>query len=269
MSIFDDVKERSLTVWITGASSGIGKALAYEYGRNNCQLILSGRNQEALASIREQLPSPNSVHIIPLDLETESDFNAVALKAKSCFGGVDVLINNAGVSQRSLVAETDMDIDRKIMEVNYFGNIALTKAILPVLLESEHASIIVVSSLAGKFGFFLRSAYAASKHAIHGFYDSLRLELADNNVHVLIACPSFVQTAISQNALDRYGKSTGELDPRQKEGMSAEECARQIIRAAKSGKHEIVIGTKGRVAVALSKLMPKVFFRILRKQAQR
>ena len=263
------MKERSQTVWITGASSGIGKALAFEYGRNNCQLILSGRNQEALAKIREELPSSNSVKIIPLDLETESDFNAVALKAKSCFGGVDILINNAGISQRGRVEATEMNIDRRIMEINYFGNIALTKAILPVLMESEKGSIIVVSSLAGKFGFFQRSAYAASKHALHGFYDSLRLELAEKDIRVLIACPSFVQTSISQNALDQTGKATGEMDSRQKEGMSAEECARQIVRAAKSGKHEVVIGAKGRLAVTLSKIVPRLFFRILLKQAQR
>lgn len=263
------MKEQNLVVWITGASSGIGKALAAEYAHNNHRLILSGRNEIALAEIQNNLPHPEKVKIIALDLATESDFANIVSRAMSCFGAIDILINNAGVSQRSLIQETDMSIDRKIMEVNYFGNIALTKAALPELKKSDCAQIIVVSSLAGKFGFFLRSAYAASKHALHGFYNSLRLEVADENIHVLIVCPSFVQTGISQNALDSSGRSTGEMDPRQKEGMSSEECAKKIVRAADAKKHEVVIGAKGRLAVVLSKIVPRLFFKILLKQAQK
>jgi dehydrogenase/reductase SDR family member 7B len=263
------VKEQNLVVWITGASSGIGKALSAEYAGKNHRLILSGRNENALLDIQNSLPNPELVKIIPLDLETEANFADVVKQALSCFGTIDILINNAGVSQRSLIQETDMSIDRKIMEVNYFGNIALTKAALPILKKSDCAQIIVVSSLAGKFGFFLRSAYAASKHALHGFYDSLRLEVADENIHVLIVCPSFVQTGISQNALESSGSSTGEMDPRQEEGMTAEECAKKIVRAAEAKKHEVVIGAKGRLAVVLSKIVPRLFFKILRKQAQK
>ena len=189
------------------------------------------------------------------------------LRVVDHFGRIDILVNNGGMSQRSEVHETSLEVDRRIMEVNYFGNIGLTKAVLPVFRAQKDGHFLVISSIAGKFGFFLRSAYSASKHALHGFYESLFLEEEKNNIRVTIACPGKINTAISLNAITGDGAVHGKMDHNQETGMSAEECARELISAVAKNKLEVLIGNKEIKAVTLKRLAPKLFWKVIRKQS--
>ena len=159
-----------------------------------------------------------------------------------------------------------LEVDRRIMEVNYFGNIALTKAVLPYMITQQSGHIVIVSSIAGKFGFFLRSAYSAAKHALHGFYESLMLEQEKNGLKVTIACPGKINTNISVNALNEEGKTHGEMDHNQATGMSAQQCALELLLAVQRGKREVLIGNKEIKAVTLKRLYPKLFWKVIRKQ---
>ncbi len=182
------------------------------------------------------------------------------------FGRIDLLINNGGISQRSNADETSLETDRKIMEINYFGNIALSKAVLPYMQKQGGGHIAVMSSIAGKFGFFLRSSYSASKHALHGFYESLRLEEEKNNVLITILCPGKINTNISLNAIGKDGKSHGLMDHNQATGMPADACAKKIITAIEKKKKEVFIGGKEIKAVTIKRFFPKLFYKIIRKQ---
>lgn len=187
-------------VWITGASSGIGRALAIEFSKQGAFLILSARNNEALIETRSLCVDHKNVKLLPLDLQEIDKLEGITKEAISLFGGLDVLINNGGISQRGLATETSIEVDRKIFEINYFGTIVLTKAVIPYFVENKKGQIAVTSSVVGKFGSPVRTAYAASKHALHGFYDSLRAEVHSYNIGVTIICPGPINTAISENA---------------------------------------------------------------------
>jgi len=254
------------TIWITGASSGIGKSLAHEFSKMNTQLILSGRNQRSLEKIKDTcLHNGSSVLTVPFDL---SDRNSIVNSAEIVlekYGSVDLLINNGGISQRSFVQNTRLDVDQKIMSVNYFGNIALTKALLPSMLAQGRGHIAVTTSIAGKFGFPMRSAYSASKHALYGFYDTLRVELADQNVTVTMICPGRIQTNISKHALNEKGEEHGEMDDGQKNGMPSDEAARKIIGALKRKKREVVVGGKELLMLPIKRFMPWLFYHLVRK----
>ena len=231
-------------IWITGASSGIGKALAQQWAADGARMVLSARNEEALIDLKKSLLHPDKHEVVVLDLADSSEFEALAARVVGQMGRIDVLVNNGGMSQRSLVHETSLEVDRRIMEVNYFGNIALTKAVLPYFRKQQSGQFVVISSIAGKFGFFLRSAYSASKHALHGFYESLMLEEEVNNIKVTIACPGKINTNISVNALDKTGAKHGQMDHNQATGMTAETCAAILIQAVSKGKKEVLIGNK-------------------------
>jgi dehydrogenase/reductase SDR family member 7B len=222
----------SHTVWITGAGSGIGKELALALAERGCELILSGKSNEKLQRLSEQIDGKCPVHLLPFDLAdatSVADAPQLALKAA---GKVDVLFNNGGLSQRAGAGETSELADRMLMEINYFSNIALTKALLGHWRERGGGTVVVTSSLAGKTGFFLRSGYSASKHALHGFYDSLRLEEESAGLKVTLVCPNRVKTDISLSALDGSGRASGETDERLATGISPRECALKIIEAA-------------------------------------
>jgi len=254
-------------VWITGASSGIGAEMVRQADRLGAKIILSARNFDALEKLRNEL-SNNTNHLsIALDLENSSNFKELAQKVIDNYGRIDMLINNGGLSQRSTVEETSLEIDRRIMEINYFGNIALTKAVLPYMIKQKSGHIVTISSIAGKFGFFLRSAYSASKHALHGFYESLLLEEEKNNILVTIACPGKINTNISVNALNGEGSTHGVMDHNQETGMSADECVRQLFLAVSKGKKEILIGNKEILAVKIKRFFPRLFWKIIRKQS--
>jgi dehydrogenase/reductase SDR family protein 7B len=253
-------------IWITGASSGIGKELAIQLAKAGALLVLSARNKKALTALKDELVG-NEHLVLPLDLNDSSNFHALTQKVIDHFQRIDYLFNSGGISQRSEAWETTIDVDRKIMEVNYFGNIALTKAVLPVMQKQQSGHIIVTSSIAGKFGFFLRSAYCASKHALHGFYESVLLEEEKKGISVTIVCPGKILTPISVNALTADGTSHGEMDKNQETGMPVEECVRQMLRATLQRKKEVLIGNKEIKAVTLKRFFPKLFWKIIKKQS--
>jgi len=252
-------------VWITGASSGIGEALAREFAHKGAILVLTARNIEKLNQLRDTLPNVEIHTVVSLDLSDLSNVDAVVSSVIDQVGRVDVLVNNGGISQRSLVGETPIEVDRKIMEVNFFGAVRLTKALLPALRETK-GQIIVISSISGKFGFFLRSAYAASKHALHGFFESLALEEETNGITVTMVCPGKINTPISMSALNANGEQHGAMDHNQETGMSAATCAVQIVSAAQKNKPEVLIGNKEILAVYLKRFVPSIFRKIIRKQ---
>lgn len=252
-------------VWITGASSGIGEALALEFARQGAQLVLSARRHEELERVAKKCGADKCM-ILPLDLADTSNVDTLTQQVIQKFGRIDILVNNGGISQRALAKETTLDIDRQIMEVNYFGQIALTKSVLPHMLKQKSGTFVVMSSIAGKFGFYLRSAYSATKHALQGFFESFRLENEEAGIKVLIAVPGKIQSNISVNALTGDGNTHGKMDRNQSEGMPAEECARIIINALILGKEEVLVGGKEIKAVWLKRHFPKWFGKVIRKQ---
>lgn len=252
-------------VWITGASSGIGEALVHQFEKSNYKVIISSRKKEGLELVKARTKNPNNIFVLPLDLSKNESFDKLAAEAIAAFGHVDILINNGGVSQRSLVIDTKLEVDRKIMEVNYFGTIALSKAILPHFISRKKGHFGVVSSLVGKFGSPYRSSYAGAKHALHGFFDSLRAENFKENVKVTMICPGFIKTNVSINALTGDGSPLNEMDAAQDKGMTPEACAKAIKKGIELGKLEILIGGKETIAVYLKRFFPKVFAKIIQK----
>jgi dehydrogenase/reductase SDR family member 7B len=254
-------------IWITGASSGIGLALAQSYAQRGASLVLSARSLDKLEEIRQSLPNPEKHLVLPLDLMDSSNFSEKVAQVISHFGRIDVLINNGGVSQRGEAHATSIDIDRQIMEVNYFGAVALTKAVLPVMQQQKSGHIVAISSIAGKFGFYWRSAYSAAKHALQGFFESLYLEEAKNNIHVTLVFPGKINTPISLSAINEKGEAHGEMDHNQETGMPADVCAQKIIRAIEKKKQEVLIGNKEIWAVYIKRYCPWLFWRIIKKQS--
>ncbi len=254
-------------VWVSGASSGIGEGIVRQLADLGASVVLSSRNVESLEIIKGSLPNSENHFCLPLDLEHSSNFPELAEIVVSKMGRIDYLFNNGGLSQRSEAGDTPMAIDRRIMEINYFGNIALSKAVLPYFQKQKSGHIVVISSIAGKFGFFLRSAYSASKHALHGFYESLLLEEEKNNIKVTIACPGKINTNISVNALNSEGGQHGVMDHNQETGMSVEECVNRLLKAVKDEQKEILIGNKEIKAVTLKRFFPSLFWKIIKKQS--
>ena len=251
--------------WVTGASSGIGEALSIGLNQQGAKLIISARRKEELERVKRACSIPDQVYILPLDLSNIDSFHTKVEKAVNAFGSVDVLLNNGGISQRSLAWETSLEVDRQLMEINFFGTVALSKALLPHFMERKSGHYLIVSSLVGKFGSPLRSSYAASKHALHGFFDSLRAEHHLDNIKVTIVCPGFIKTQVSVNALTAKGEKQNVMDDAQANGMSAEECARQIIKAVEKEKEEVNIGGKETVGIYVKRFLPSLFSRIIRK----
>lgn len=260
------VSFKDKVVWVTGASSGIGEEICRQLDKYGARLILSSRSVEQLEELKKSLHHSDAHTVIQLDLAKNDDFEELATRVIEKYDRIDYLFNSGGVSQRSEAIQTDLDVDRKIMEINYFGNIALTKAVLPIMQKQQSGHIIVTSSIAGKFGFYLRSAYSASKHALHGFYESLLLEEAKNNIAVTIVCPGKINTPISTNALKGDGSKHGEMDHNQATGMAVEECVKQLLTATVKKKKEVLIGNKEIKAVTLKRFFPGLFWKIIKKQ---
>jgi short-subunit dehydrogenase len=252
-------------VWITGASSGIGEALACKMAGEGAILVLSARRENELKRVEQNCKAAQTL-ILPFDLSDTSNAKDLAEQVIQKFGRIDILVNNGGISQRSTAAETPIEVDRKIMEVNFFATVSLTKAVLPYMLKQNAGHIVVISSVAGKFGFYLRSAYSASKHALYGFFDSLRLEIEKQNIKVTMICPGKVFTNISLHALTSDGNEHGKMDQSHQEGVSAEKCAEQITEGILKGKEEVLIGGKELIAVYLKRFLPFLFGKVIRKQ---
>ncbi len=258
---------KNKVVWITGASSGIGEALSKAFALEGAKLVLSSRRTEELERVKKTLKlGDTDVFILPLDLANSSKTDELAKLVISRFGRIDILINNGGISQRSLTKDTSLEIDRRVMEVNFFGTVALTKSVLPYMLKQKSGHIITISSIVGKFGFYLRSAYSASKHALHGFFESLRMEVYKDNIKILLVCPGKIRTNISINAISGDGKTHNKMDESTDKGLSPEECAAQILNGIRSNKEELFIGGKDLRAVWLKRFFPSLFSKIIRKQ---
>src|SRR5215510_7781660 len=250
-------------VWITGASSGIGEALAVAFHQAGARLILSARRRDELRRVQILCGGEASAKILPLDVTQGAELPQKASVALGIFGGIDILVNNAGVTQRSLVKDTELDVYRKLMEVNFFGAVALTKAVLPSMIESKRGHIVAISSLVGKFGTPLRSGYAAAKHALHGFFDSLRAEVSDSGIKVLLVCPGYIRTDISLHALRGDGSRHAKMDSGQARGMPVEECAAEILKALARGKQEIYVGHRDKYIVYVKRFFPGLFSRMI------
>lgn len=249
------------TIWITGASSGIGKAVAIELSKDNTNLILSDVNETGLAEVAEICKKNGSTTlIVPLDLSDEKSVETAAKKTLGNVSKIDCLYQFAGISQRSLVSETPLFIDRKIFEINFFGAIALTKAVLPAMIKNGGGQLAVTSSLVGKFGFPLRSSYSATKHALHGFFESLRAENKKNNIQVSIFIPGRVKTNISINAITKDGTSHGKMDAGQDTGITPEKAAKIIYRGLKKNKKEILVGGKELIMVHIRRFLPRLYY---------
>lgn len=260
-----DIKNKR--VWITGASSGIGEALVYAFAQRGAQLIISARNTSELERVKAACVAGTNVEIVPLDLGNHSD---IFEKAKQVLqnGAVDILVNNAGISQRSLTKDTAFEVDMNLINVNLLGTIALTKAILPQMLAQKESQIITITSVMGKLGAPLRSSYAAAKHGLHGFFDTLRAECHDDGLRVLLVVPGYVRTNISKNALTADGKKQGTMDAATDKGFAPEVVAERIISAMQAEKAELsVVAGRERLALLLKRFVPSILRNIVRKAA--
>jgi short-subunit dehydrogenase len=255
-------------VWITGASSGIGEALAVAFAQAGAKLVLSARRKDELERVAARCGGAQ-VLVLPVDLTQPTEFEAATRAVLSRFGRLDVLVHNGGVSQRALVKDTVMDVHRTLMEVNYFGAVGLTRAVLPTFLAQQAGHFVVISSVAGKLGTPLRSAYCASKHALHGFFDCLRAEVSDAGVAVTLICPGYIHTDVSKNALTGTGAPTGTTGKDIAAGASPEATAQQILRAVAARKSEVYVGKLGleRVALSLKRVAPGLLERLVRGRA--
>jgi short-subunit dehydrogenase len=251
-------------VWITGASSGIGEALAVAWSREGARVVLSARNSAELERVSKACAHPERHLVKPLDLMDESAIAQAAADVLRELGQVDVLVHSGGVSQRSLVAETDLATDRAIMNLNYFGSIALTKAVLPSMLARKSGHLVPISSVIGHVGIPLRSAYAASKHALHGFFDALRAETEKDGIRVTIVCPGYIRTKVSENALRGDGSKYGQVDQTHANAMLPEDAAPRIIDGVAKNKLEVRVGGKEIFAIALKRFAPGLIARVLR-----
>lgn len=248
-------------VWITGASSGIGEALVYEFIKLGATVIASSNQEEELKRVRDNCGElSHRVNPVFLDLSASENFTELVKEQVARFSHLDYLINLGGVSQRATIEETPLWLDRKIMEINYFGTIALTKAVLPVMISQQRGHILATSSISGRFGFPLRSAYSASKQALHGFFETLHLENKKNNIRASVIIPGRVRTNISRNALTSSGESHGKMDPGQAKGISPQRAALKIIRGIRRNKREILVGSTELIMLYIRKYFPSIFF---------
>lgn len=256
-----------LSVWITGASSGIGAACAYRYAAEGARLVLTSSSAERLDAVAVKCRGlgAEEVTVLPYDLTCPDEIDALVEKAWNAADGIDIVMLNAGVSQRTNVEDTSMEMIRKIMEINYFAPVAIAKALLPKMVGRGGGRIAVTTSIAGRFGFPLRCGYSSSKFALYGFFETLQAEYHKDGIKVTIVCPGRVSTNISRYALDKGGKPHGVMDPGQAGGMSAEAAARIIVKAVAKGKREVLVGRKELLMVFIKRFFPGLCAGLARK----
>jgi len=251
-----------MTVWITGASSGIGEACALEYASQGAKLILTSSNEARLRAVAARCGGAQAVKVLAFDFSKAEGVDGLVKEAWDAFGGIDVAFLNAGISQRTNIEDTSMEMVRRIMEIDYFAPVAAAKALLPLMLASGGGSIAVTSSIAGKFGFPLRCAYSSAKHALYGFFETLQAEYGKKGIHVTIVCPGRVRTKISESALDKGGVPHGVMDPGQAGGLGADAAARKIVRAIKHNRREVLVGRAELVLVYVKRFFPGLCSRL-------
>jgi dehydrogenase/reductase SDR family protein 7B len=251
-------------VWITGASSGIGEAMAVAMASHGANLILSSRNVEELDRVRASCSSLERVKILPLDLSVPDSLAAKVGTAISFYGHIDIMVHNGGISQRSLVADTGIEVHRHVMELDYFSYVVLTKELLPHFTERKAGHFVVTSSVMGKIGTPMRSAYAAAKHAQHGFFDCLRAEVTPYQIKVTILTPGYIRTNISRHLATDKGYDVHSDSKDVNNGLTPQKAARQILRAIKKGSYESYIGKFGgeKIGLWLNRFTPGLFTRI-------
>lgn len=255
--------------WVTGASSGIGEALTYELVKRGVKVVISSRREQELIRVQQQAGNSN-IYVLPLDLEAPESFEPKVKEAIAAFGNIDIMIHNGGISQRGLVADTMPAVQRRVMEVDYFSYIELTRLLLPHLKERKSGNIVVISSVMGKIGTPLRSAYAAAKHALHGFFDCLRAEIWRDNIYVTLITPGYIYTNVSYNALTASGEKLSKLSHDINKGFPADKTAAQILRAVEKGKFEKYVGkpiSQEKIVLYLTRFFPGMTMKLLRKAA--
>ena len=256
-------------IWITGASSGIGEGLAIELSKRNCKLILSARRIEKLEEVKKQCQHRENIFILPFDLSEINTMESIVKQGIAAFGTVDILINNGGISQRSLIVDTDISVDKKLMEVDYLGTVALTKALLPYFITNKSGHFVTVTSLMGKFGSPYRSGYCGAKHALHGFFDVLRMEHQKDNIKVTLVCPGFVNTNVAKNALVGDGSKQNSQDEATQNGLTVEVFTKRMLKAIENEKFEAYIGKKEVLGVYLKRFFPKFLHKFVLKNKVR
>jgi dehydrogenase/reductase SDR family member 7B len=266
MQQLDCIGFKDKIFWITGASSGIGRALCSQLEMLGVRLILSSRNKLELENTSKNLQHPERHKVVLLDLESAQSIKNAFSEVYSNGIKLDYLINCAGIGHRADALSTCEQVDRRIMEVNYFGTIRLTKLVLGKMLQTSSGQIVTVASIAGKIGVPYRSAYCASKHALIGFMDSLRPEVADRGIKIQVVNPGWVNTNLSRNALTGNMAVYNKTDTQSKNGMSAELCAQHIVGAIQSAKEELILA-KGEpwFGYQISRFCPSLFRTLLKK----
>ena len=260
-------------IWKTGASSGIGEELCYQLSALKAKIVLSARNKTALEQVKANCinkgANADNLLVLPLDIIDYPAMPACVNTVIKQFGKIDLLINNAGMSQRSFCVDTDFSVYRQMLEVNVLGQIALTQHVLPIMINQGSGHIAVTASVAGKIGVPLRTGYCAAKHAVMGFFDALRSEVATDNIRITTIIPGFVQTNVSKNALGGTGKATGITDENIKNGLPVDECIKQIIQGFTDGVEEIVVAKEMELGLLqLKRENPNQVFRVAEQLAQ-
>jgi len=257
---------KTRNIWITGASSGIGEALALHWASPGTTLILSGLEQQQLDPVAENCKKKGAeVYTIPFDLTKEAEIGDAVKKAISLIPKIDILVNCGGIGQRSLIIDTPSSVSRRIMETDFWGHITLSSLLLPFMVKTGGGTIATMSSLSGLFGFPQRSIYCAAKHALHGFFETLRLEHHKDNINVLMVCPGRVRTNFSYGALTSTGGQHGKMDKGQENGVTVEYCAAKIDQAIRSKKKQVIIGKKEVIMPYLKRFVPWLFYKIALK----
>ena len=253
-----------MKIWITGASSGIGEACAYIYAAQGASLVLTSSSKQKLDAVASgcMQRGAGAVSVLPYDLQDPEGIELLVREAWDSFKGIDILFLNAGISQRTRVEDTSMEMVRKIMEIDYFSPVAIAKLVLPKMIAAGGGNIAVTTSIAGRFGFPLRCAYSSAKFALYGFFESLQAENARNGIRVTMVCPGRVRTNISLNALDKGGVKYGRMDPGQAGGLDVDKAAARIVKAIKKGKREVLVGRKELLMVYIKRFFPGLCARI-------
>jgi short-subunit dehydrogenase len=254
------------TVWVTGASSGIGEALVPDLLAHGANVIISARREAELQRVFTiNGANPDRIMVLPLDLARHDTLANAAQKALDWKGSLDILINNGGISQRAFVHHTNLEVEKRLFDVNYFGTIELTRCVLPHMMTRRSGHIVVVSSVLGKMSVPLRSTYCSSKHALHGYFDALRAEVHQLGITITLACPGYIKTEVSINAFKADGSKHATLDATQAKGMLPDVFSRKMLRKVAAKREEFYIGGVEILAVFMKRLFPWLVSRVIRR----
>lgn len=259
-------KVKELTIWITGASSGIGEALAIAFAKRGARIILSGRDETKLVAVKKSCKHSKKHIIVPFDISDAKQAKEAYDVAITQAGKIDWLINNAGISQRSLIMDTSEDVERQIMEIDYFAQTRLTRLVLPNMITHGGGKVVMISSVAGLLGTQYRGAYGAAKAALHMWANSLRAELHEQGIEVATIFPGFIQTNVSINALTGDGSAQGTMDEATSKGLTAADFAKQVVKALSNDKEYIIVGGKQeKLATRVNRLSPPKLYKLIRE----